>query len=322
MKGLLVKGLSKIYKGKEDTYALKETSFHYGENQIIGLLGDNGAGKTTLLKSIIDIVHPTTGSISLNGQDLRSMTCYDKTQSVFFVAEGTRSLWWRLTVKENIKFICQMKWGNWHKVKNGFDGYLKIFKLLEKKDTLVGELSRGQQQKVCLLLAVVAESPLIIMDEPTLGLDVSSRQEIADMILAAKEKSKKKIFIISSHDMAFVAKVADRVSVLKDGHLIADGTIKDLKKLLDTNYISFELTDILSDTQIKKLKKDFSVETIRVNSGKCTFDIADDESKKNSIIDYLRSESVNIASIKARSGDLESLFAELQGGEYESTRGF
>lgn len=322
MNGLCLKGLSKTYKGKVDNIALKETSLQYNENQIIGLLGDNGAGKTTLLKCIINIVQPTKGTIDLNSKNLRKMNNKEKARSVFFVAEGTRSLWWRLTVAENIRFICQMMWGNWKTVKNSLDSYLEVFDLIDKKNTLVGELSRGQQQKVCILLAVVADSPLIIMDEPTLGLDVSSRQEIAEMILAAKKKSKRKTFIISSHDMEFVAKVADRVTVLKEGKLIANGTIDELRKLLQNNYTHFSIKDTLSEKQASFLESNFELEIKKTESGEISFEISDELSLKNKIIDYLRSEEICIESIQNHKGNLESLFVELQGGKYENIGNF
>ncbi len=320
MNGLCVKALSKTYKGRTDNEALKETTFHYKENQIIGLLGDNGAGKTTLLKSIINIVYPTNGTILLNSKCLHKMKNREKAKSVFFVAEGTRSLWWRLTVSENIKFICQMMWGNWKTVKLNINKYLEVFDLKDKKDTLVGELSRGQQQKVCILLAVVAASPLIIMDEPTLGLDVKSRQEIADMIITAKNNSKEKTFIISSHDMEFVAKVADRVSVLKEGSLIADGTIDELKSLIQKNYTSFRVVGPLSKIQIPKLKDAYAAKKIRLENGNSRFEISDNRLLKNNVIDYLRKENICIESIQDHSGNLESLFVELQGGNYENLR--
>lgn len=318
LRGLCLKELSKTYKGKVDNIALKETSVCYHENQIIGLLGDNGAGKTTLLKCIINIVYPTNGTIYLNSQNLQTMKCKEKAKSVFFVAEGTRSLWWRLTVIENIRFMCQMMWGNWNSVKNSLDSYLEVFGLTDKKDVLVGKLSRGQQQKVCILLAVVSDSPLIIMDEPTLGLDVSSRQEIAEMILAAKEKSKTKTFIISSHDMDFVAKIADRISILKEGKLIANGTIAELQNLLQKKYTRFSITDALSEEEACFLQSEFEIKKISKENGKLVFEVCDDSSLKNKIIDYLRRLGIYIESIQEQNANLESLYIELQGGKYEN----
>ncbi|WP_425448404.1 ATP-binding cassette domain-containing protein [Dethiothermospora halolimnae] len=314
MKGLCLKELSKTYKGKVDNIALKETSVCYHENQIIGLLGDNGAGKTTLLKSIINIVYPTKGTIYFNSKNLQTMRSKEKAKLVFFVAEGTRSLWWRLTVIENIRFMCQMMWGNWDSVKSSLDSYLEVFGLTDKKDVLVGKLSRGQQQKVCILLAVVSDSPLVIMDEPTLGLDVSSRQEIAEMILAAKHKSKTKTFIISSHDMDFVAKVADRISILKEGKLIANGTIAELQDLLQRKYTRFSIMDELNDEQARFLRSEFDIKKINKENGKLFLEVYDDLSLKNKIIDYLRNQGIYIESIQEHDGSLESLFVELQRG--------
>lgn len=312
MDGLSINELSKKYLRNIEDYALKDFSINYKENQIIGLLGDNGAGKTTLLKCITDLVYPTQGTILMNSEDLQRMSSHKRNKSIFFVAEGTRSLWWRLTVVENIKFVCQMKWGNWDKVKECLDSYLETMNLLEKKNVLVGKLSRGQQQKVCLLLAIVSESNLIIMDEPTLGLDVSTKQEIVELILEVKQKTASKIFIISSHDMDFISKVADRISILKNGKLIADGTIAELGEIIQNRYTSFEILDELNKEKLESLCKCFEVKNIHKVNGTCTFESEGDVIANNNIIDFLRNQNIHIISINQHEMNLERLYTELQ----------
>lgn len=312
MSGLCIKNLTKKYSNNNDYVALNDFSILYEENQIVGLLGDNGAGKTTLLKCIIDLVCPTQGSIFIDSKDVRKMGNRKKSKEVFFVAEGTRSLWWRLTVEENIKYICQMMWGNWNSVKGSIDYYLSEFDLIDKKHTLVGQLSRGQQQKVCLLLAVLADSKLIILDEPTLGLDVSSKQEMVELILSAKHKSGSKIFIISSHDMDFISKVADRISILKEGKLIADGSITELKQLIQRKITCFKVVGELNDIQTDKLINDYNATNTSFSKGLYSFEIEGDNSKKNSLIDCLREDNVQIYSIEEYDMNLERLYLELQ----------
>lgn len=312
MSGLCIKNLTKTYTNDLEHCALKDFSILYEENQIIGLLGDNGAGKTTLLKCIIDLVYPTKGSICLDSENLHTMSNRKKNRSIFFVAEGTRSLWWRLTVTENIKFVCQMMWGNWNTVKDKLDYYLEAFNLLDKKDVLVGKLSRGQQQKVCLLLAVLADSKLIIMDEPTLGLDVSSKQEMVELILTAKEKSNSKIFLISSHDMDFISKVADRISIIKEGKLIADGSIQELKEVIKSKYTYFEVMGQLSDEQLASLNENFKVKNGYIVNGMYTFEIDGDILIKNKMIDYLRQQNIQINTVEEHDMNLEKLYIELQ----------
>lgn len=317
MGGLCIKNLTKTYTNNLEQCALKDFSIFYEENQIVGLLGDNGAGKTTLLKCIIGLIYPTKGSIYLDSENLQKTSNRKRNKSIFFVAEGTRSLWWRLTVTENIKFVCQMMWGNWNAVMEKLDYYLETFNLLDKKDVLVGKLSRGQQQKVCLLLAVLADSKLIILDEPTLGLDVSSKQEIVKLILTAKEKSDSKIFLISSHDMDFISKVADRISIIKEGKLIADGSIQELKKVIKSKYTYFEVMNQLSDEQLASLKK-FKVKNGYVVNGMYTFEINGNLLIKNKMIDYLRQQNIQINSIEDRDMNLERLYIELQNEAVEN----
>lgn len=223
-----------------------------------------------------------------------------------------------MTVKENIKFICQMMWNNWNEVKDRLDYYLEAFNLMDKKDTLVGKLSRGQQQKVCLLLAVLADSKLIILDEPTLGLDVSSKQEIVELILTAKEESKSKIFLISSHDMDFISKIADRITIIKEGRLIADGSIDDLKTLISSKYTHYEVAEQLSKEQIDSLSANFNVKNFQVINGINTFELESDIAKKNELIDYLRQQTIQIVTIEEHDMNLEKLYLELQNENFET----
>lgn len=312
MNGLCIKGLTKAYTKDLDKCALKDFSIVYEENQIVGLLGDNGAGKTTLLKCIIDLVYPTSGSIYLDSEDMQKLSNSKKNKLVFFVAEGTRSLWWRMTVKENIKFISQMMWENWNKIEDKLDYYLEAFNLLDKKDVLVSKLSRGQQQKVCLLLAVLADSKLIIMDEPTLGLDVSSRQEMVELILTAKEESKSKIFLISSHDMDFISKVADRITVIKEGRLIADGSIEEIKTYITSKYTSFQIEGPVDDEYISYMKENYNIKNAQVVNGMYIFEADSDVETKNNLIDYLRQHNIRILTIEEHDMNLERLYIELQ----------
>lgn len=312
MSGLCIDKLTKTYTDDLEHCALNDFSIRYEENQIIGLLGDNGAGKTTLLKCIIDLVYPTKGSISLDSEDLQRVGNYQKNKLVFFVAEGTRSLWWRLTVKENIKFISQMMWENWNEVKDKLDYYLEAFNLLEKKDVLVGKLSRGQQQKVSLLLAVLADSKLIIMDEPTLGLDVSSKQEMVELILTAKEKFQSKIFLISSHDMDFISKVADRVTIIKEGRLIADGSIEELKSIISNKYTYFEVEGQIEECLVTLLEEKYYMQNTQIANGMCSFEVNSDINKKNELIDCLRQHDIKIITVEEHDVNLERLYLELQ----------
>lgn len=315
MNGLCIKELTKAYTKDLDNCALNNFSIVYEQNQIIGLLGNNGAGKTTLLKCIIDLVYPTKGSIYLDSENLQKICNQKKNRLVFFVAEGTRSLWWRMTVKENIKFVCQMMWNNWNEVKDRLDYYLEAFNLLDKKDALVGNISRGQQQKVCLLLAVLADSKLIILDEPTLGLDVSSKQEMVELILTAKEESKSKIFLISSHDMDFISKIADRITIIKDGKLIADGSIDELKALISRRYTYYEVSGQLSRDQVDLLRNNYDIKNLKVNNGMTTFELDSDLTKKNELIDYLRQQNIQIMTIEEHDMNLEKLYLELQNSD-------
>lgn len=309
---LELKQLTKTYYGAKDVHALKSVNLNCFNNEIIGLLGDNGAGKTTLMKCVANIIQPTSGEIRLEGMDLRNMNPRDRARSMFFVAEGTRSLWWRLTLEENVRFVCEMMWGNWRSVKNELGSFLELLKLTEKKSVVVGQLSRGQQQKICILLAMVSPSSLIIMDEPTLGLDVSSRQEIAELILLAKKHSAKKTFLISSHDMNFISKVADRVTILKQGAIIADNSFRNLKALMQQKHQIIRIHGKMDELEKEEFSKSFPVKHSEECEDSISFEVPYELQLGNEIIDYLRAHGKMIESMEQHEMDLEKLFLELQ----------
>lgn len=309
---LEINQLTKTYYGKKNVQALKSVNLNCSYNEIIGLLGDNGAGKTTLMKCVANIIQPTSGEIYLNGVNLQNMSQRDKASAMFFVAEGTRSLWWRLTLEENIRFVSEMMWGNWQSVKNELTPLLKLLKMTEKKDTVVGQLSRGQQQKICILLAMLSPTSLIIMDEPTLGLDVSSRQEIAELILLAKLHSSKKTFLISSHDMSFISKVAERVMILKHGEIIADSSFRDLKTLMQKKQQRICIHGKMDKVEKEEFGKFFPVTLTEETENNISFEVSYELHLVNKIVDYLRAHEKMIESMEKQEMDLEKLFLELQ----------
>ena len=213
----------------------------FGKNQVLSgldltinkggffaVLGPNGSGKTTLIKSILGMVIPNKGHISVLGDDIKKNSDYRyKIDYLPQIANFPSNL----KVKELIKMIKDLR-----KNTDEDERLIKLFRLEPFLDKKLGNLSGGTKQKVNLVLTFMFDSPLIILDEPTTGLDPISLIRLKDLIQA--EKAKGKTILITSHIMSFVEEVADEIVFLLEGKIYFKGTILELKN--KTNQPDFE----------------------------------------------------------------------------------
>jgi ABC-2 type transport system ATP-binding protein len=226
---LSIKNISKIYKTlKGNVVALKDLSLEIDEGEVICLLGPNGAGKTTTIKLIGTFVNPTTGTISYNNISIKDRSTYLKNISVLF--EGNRSVIWSLKVEENLEYFCGIRGLRLKDVKERIIKYMKIFGLEEYKGKFVNELSRGNQQKLAVASVLVLGTPVVLLDEPTLGLDFETSDNLMNIIKKEVDDNKK-IFIITSHDADFIDKIASRIVIIDKGEVKGIFKVEELKSI-------------------------------------------------------------------------------------------
>lgn len=194
--------VSKKYSQK---IALQNVNLSLEENCIVGLVGPNGAGKTTLFRLIMNLVEPTTGKIKLWNQD-NSTTVVGK--NISYCSDGD-NLYEDLTIRENIEFI--VKAYGLDDGKKIFEELSVLFSIDKDLDTQVKNLSKGMRKKVSLIRTLVNETSIIILDEPMSWLDPDSQKKFTMLL---KKISKKSLIIISSHNMAQIEKVCDKVIIL------------------------------------------------------------------------------------------------------------
>ena len=214
-RGFLDLGSLRDFLGKprEEIPALIDLSFRVREGEIFGLLGPNGAGKTTLCKIANGLLEPSSGKLLIDGHD--SFREHGKVASkMFTVFTGERDMWgifqWRLSVYRNLKFIARL----W-KVPDGEIGErieyaLKLLNLWEKRDEWYQKLSAGMKQKVYIASALVVQPRYLILDEPTVFLDVITKSEIHDAILSLVRDFGTTV-ILTTHDLQEAEKLSDRV---------------------------------------------------------------------------------------------------------------
>lgn len=254
-----VKHLNKTYKKrreKEVIEAVKDISFSVEKGEILGLLGPNGAGKTTTIKMICGLLTPDSGAISINGVDI-SKSKLAGLQHISAVLEGNRNLYWRLTVRENLEYFAGNRGKSRKEVYGRIEELLAQFTLKEKEDELVNRLSRGMQQKLAIAVALLADSDVILLDEPTLGIDIETGYEVRALLKEVVEKYDRTI-IISSHDMDVIQDLCERTVIINHGQLVVDDRVENLMRLFAVRSYTISLGAPLTDQQQNQLHQDFS----------------------------------------------------------------
>lgn len=218
---LSVNNLSKTYGSSSILVeAAKNLSFSAHDGEIIGLVGANGAGKTTLIKMICNLINPSAGSVCVDGNDIR----HDKRvveEKIGVVLEGARNVYNFLTVQENIEYFSYLNGLSIDIIEKESERLLKLFGLEDKKNDTVNELSRGMQQKVAIMIALIKNPEILIMDEPTLGLDIIGQIRMREVI-SQLAKEEKRLVLICTHDMELVRSTCTRALCFQKGEIIKD----------------------------------------------------------------------------------------------------
>ncbi len=262
---LKVSNVSKYYASLK---AVDNLSFEVKEGEIFGLLGLNGAGKTTTFRMIMGLIDDYTGTITLNGQKID----YSITDKIGFLTEE-RSLLTKMTVLEQVKFYAVLKGMTEEKAEKELDSLLELFEIKDYKYKKIKELSKGNQQKIQFITAIIHKPKLLILDEPFSGLDPINVELFKKVILKLKESGT--IIIFSSHRMEHVELFCEKLVVLVKGKAVINGYLKDIKKeygkkniIIRGNINKEEILKEKGVLNISKEKEDYiiSVENIDIAS--------------------------------------------------------
>ena len=219
--------INNLVKRYGDKKAVNGISFTVNDDEILGFLGPNGAGKTTTMNIITGYISSTSGTVKVNGHDILEEPELAK-KEIGYLPENP-PLYYDMTVREYLNYICDLKGVAKERRKNQLDRILAMVKIDDVYDRLIGNLSKGYKQRVGIAQAMVGNPPILILDEPTVGLDPNQIIEIRKLI---KSLSKSHSIIISSHILSEIQEIADRVVIINRGKVAAIDTIGDLSKRL------------------------------------------------------------------------------------------
>lgn len=214
--------IENVKKSYKDTKALKGVSAEIKSGELYGLLGLNGAGKTTLISVIAGLLKADEGDITVDGKSVK--TDSDEVKRIIAVSPQETAVAPNLTVKENLEFFAEL----YGKPKDRAIIAMQEFGLTEVANKRAKTLSGGYARRLSVAAAVITEPKLLILDEPTLGLDVIARRELWKLINARKGKT---TIILTTHYLEEVEALCDRICALKEGEKIFEGTVDEMKTL-------------------------------------------------------------------------------------------
>ena len=220
-----VQHLKKSYgRGKRRFDAVRDVSLRICAGEVLAFLGPNGAGKTTTIKMIGGLVRPDAGQVRIDGLDPHRQSMALK--RVGAVLEGNRNLYWRLTPLENIEYFGGLRQVSRKVARQRGEQLLEQFGLSEKRKTPVQKLSRGMQQKLAIAVALVHQPTLLLLDEPTLGLDVEASETVKTLVrdIAATGCG----ILLTTHQLDVAEELSDRVAIIRQGQIIAEQPTHEL----------------------------------------------------------------------------------------------
>lgn len=224
MQAVEVRGLTRYFG---EVKAVDGVTFDVEVGSIFGLLGPNGAGKTTTLRMIYGVLRPDSGKVRVMGVDV--WRDQRKAKSLMGVMPEDTGVYPRLTAEENLIYFGKMRGLDGSELRKRVEELLSILGLKEKRFTIADKLSKGQRQKIAFARAILSEPPVLILDEPTLGVDVMSAREIRAMI-SDYAKSGKTV-VISTHNMWEAERLCTHIGIISEGKMKYVGRREDLERL-------------------------------------------------------------------------------------------
>jgi len=253
-----IKGALKSFFNRQytDFHALKNINLNIDEGEILGILGENGAGKTTLIKLMVGLLHPTSGDININNYTPWNRN-HDFLKMITVVMGQKNQLWWDIPASESFllnKRIYQIEDSSYNQILNEM---VELLDVEDKLHTQVRRLSLGERMKMEIIASLLHKPKIIMLDEPSLGLDVMSQAKIREFVKYYNEQYKA-TFIITSHYMNDIDSMCKRVFVMNKGEGLYDGNFSSLiKKINPTKKLLYTFETIPDVQTIDNLKENF-----------------------------------------------------------------
>ena len=294
--------LSGVTKRYGDVVAVRDLDLTVESGEIYGFLGPNGAGKSTTINMLLDFVRPTTGSVEVLSTDAqREPTAVRRRIGV--LPEGY-DVYNRLTGRQHLEFAIESK-----DVSADPDAMLDRVGLAGAGDRKAGDYSKGMRQRLVLAMALVGDPDLLILDEPSTGLDPEGAKEMREIV--QREADRGATVFFSSHVLGQVETVCDRVGIMRGGELVAEDSIEGLREAVGTGEQLVVTVDAASEDDLAAVRELDGVETAETDGGTVTVDC--DAGAKTSVVGALEQAGVEVRDFTTEDTSLEDLFLHYAG---------
>lgn len=298
-----------LYKRFGDFIAVDNIKLSIKGGEIYGLLGPNGAGKSTTINMICGLLQITKGKIEVLEKDITKYSKYTKTN--IGVVPQDIAIYEDLTCLENVKFFASLYGLKGQELKKRAEEALEFTGLSDKQKSFPKSFSGGMKRRLNIACAIAHRPKLIIMDEPTVGIDPQSRNHILESVKKLNEQGC--TIIYTSHYMEEVEQLCNRVSIIDHGKVIAEGTVDELKAIVtDRQTIYITVSDI-GKVNVQKLKEINGVLEVGTDENIVRVDSRKDVNNLDKIILYFTSNGIAIKNLEAKVPDLETVFLTLTG---------
>jgi ABC-2 type transport system ATP-binding protein len=319
--GFLRRKQSNCKRSENDvTVALNKVNIKIRPGELFGLLGPNGSGKTTMIKCLSTILIPDEGTALVNGFDISKETSMVRA-SLGMVVGGERTLYWKLTAKDNLMYFASLYKMQRKYAKKRIEELLENFSLSDRADERLEDYSTGMRQKVAIARALLHDPPILLLDEPTLGLDPNFARQIRSQIRELSEKQGKTV-LLTTHYMDEAEQLCDRIAFINNGNIVAVDTPNKLKAMIKEKEIlevdvysppagiEKYIRSLLPDAEIIKLipgdEDEGTPSRIKIIGGTT-------EDYIGTIIDALRQKNIHISGLNVCVPTLEDVFIKLTG---------
>ncbi len=309
---LRVEDVTKVYParwGRPPLTAVSGVSFGLNRGEILGLLGPNGAGKTTTIKMIAGLLRPTSGRILIGDRDVAT----DRSRAAArlgAVLEGNRNLHWKLTVRENLAYFGTLKGVSNHKARS--EELIARLDLGDHAKKRVGELSRGLQQRVAIAIALMNSPQLLLLDEPTLGLDVVSASTFKDIVRAIAQDGCG--IVLTTHQMEVAQELSDRIAIIAGGKLAVMDSLTQLQASYRTPGYELVVRGML-DSALQGRLEALGAQDFVAEGALSKFVVPEGHAASlYQTFEPLREAGVELVSVKQQDVNLEEIYRRVIGG--------
>lgn len=305
-----------LRKSYSDLVAVDSISFSVRPGEILGILGPNGSGKTTTLKSILGLITFDSGSVTVKGMDVTSSR-RSILGNIGAILEGARNIYWYLSPEENMVYFAGIKGYSRKSVSSRIEDLLSMLELQDVRSKEVRQFSSGMKQKTALACALVHDPEILLLDEPTLGLDVETSTSVRKMLRNLVDRENKTI-LITSHDMSFIESVCDRILIIREGRIISHETMESLREKFSNKIYVLKFSRQIPEGMLERIQDICQAGIEKEENGSAVMDMRlDHPMQLYEILGIVREENIELEDISVIESSLEDIFLDLIGKIWE-----